>query len=105
MPIYITNNGPKWVSDKSSSNGLSFGNRNTQDSNLEDRQEKTIISTARVLRYARDGKLSEEDVEIGIERNANAIKMEPSELRQLAEEYLRYEDAIKESESKGIERE
>jgi hypothetical protein len=55
MPIIITKNGPKWVPDINRQNGISLGNRRTQKESLEQRQEGTIISTARALKYQRDG--------------------------------------------------
>jgi hypothetical protein len=49
--------------------------------------------------------MTEEDVNAGIETNANAVKMEPDELRQLAQQYLQYQEHLQENESNGIEKE
>lgn len=105
MPIIITNDGPRWVPDTNCQNGISLGNRRTQKESLEQRQEGTIISTARALKYQRDGIMTEEEVNAGIETNAIAIKMEPVELRQLAQQYLQYQEYLQEINSKGIEKE
>ena len=92
MPFYIDlkRNTQEWVGDEKPATHV--GNKKTQRKNLVARTEGTIRSTARAIKMQNEGKFSEEELAQAIKDNAKDIQISPEELRELAEEYIRFEE-------------
>lgn len=97
MPTYISENGNVIWDSKESKPALYVGNPKSQRERLDIRRERTVICTARAMRL----EMTEEELEDVIARNAQNVEMDPDELRNLATQYVEWE----ESNSNGIEKE
>ncbi|MDY0091052.1 MAG: hypothetical protein RBR78_11890 [Flavobacteriaceae bacterium] len=101
MPIYINRNGGnEWYKDEPKP-ALSVGTCKTQEAKKDIRQAKTVECTARSIKMYNDEKMTEQQLDEVIAKNAFSIGMNPGELGEQAQDYL---DSQNET-SRGIERE
>jgi hypothetical protein len=97
MPMLYTQTGKQIWYPEESKPPTCGGTKQTQEQKIQIRQDKTIEATARAMTFG----LSEEEMNEVIQRNAQCVEMDPSELESLAKGYLEY----MENERNSIERE
>ncbi len=97
MPTFYTRRAKQIYYPGETPAATSVGTPLTQEQKIQIRQDKTIEATARAMTFG----LSEEEMNEVIQRNAQCVEMDPSELESLAKGYLEY----MENERNSIERE